>query len=78
MRRELTSDDLQNINQAIFAGDRIEATNIYISITECGLTEAQQFIGALTAELQAAHPDLFTHRRRKKHPFGIFNRLGKF
>ena len=39
--------------RAIAAGDRIEATSIYISVTECGLTEAQAFIRTLTAEVNA-------------------------
>jgi hypothetical protein len=32
---------------------RIAATSMYVSITECGLTEAQGFIKPLIAELQA-------------------------
>ena len=60
------------ITRAIFAGDRVEATNIYISITECGLTEAQEFIKARTAELKESHPDKFSPRSSKKRLFGIF------
>jgi hypothetical protein len=30
----------------------LRCTSIYISITQCGLTEAQKFIKALTTELQ--------------------------
>ena len=36
---------------------------MYISITECGLTEAQHFIKARTVELQTEHPEKFA----KKH-----------
>jgi hypothetical protein len=50
-------------------GDRIEATSIYISITECGLTEAQEFIKALTTELQAENPEKFVKKQPKRHRF---------
>jgi len=53
MRRELDSEDREKMARAIAAGDRIEATSIYISVTECGLTEAQAFIRTLTAEVNA-------------------------
>jgi hypothetical protein len=43
MKREPTAEEREKIGRAIAAGDRIEATSIYISITECGLTEAQEF-----------------------------------
>ena len=50
--RELTQEERGKIVRAIAAGDRIGATSMYISITQCGLTEAQKFIKALTTELQ--------------------------
>jgi hypothetical protein len=40
-RREPTEEERAKIVCAIAAGDRIGATSMYISITECGLTEAQ-------------------------------------
>jgi DNA invertase Pin-like site-specific DNA recombinase len=52
VRREPTEEERQKIVRAIASGDRIGATSMYISITECGLTEVQEFIKALTAELQ--------------------------
>ena len=52
MKREPTDQDQEKIDRAILDGNRIEATSLYISITECGLTEAQQFIKARTVELQ--------------------------
>ena len=58
--------------RAIFAGDRVEATNVYISITECGLTTAQEFIKARTAELKASQPDKFSQRSSKRRLFGLF------
>jgi hypothetical protein len=44
MKREPTQEEREKIVRAIAAGDRIQATSTYISITECGLTEAQKFI----------------------------------
>jgi hypothetical protein len=58
MKRDLTPGDLEKITQAILAGDRIEATNIYISITERGLTEAQAFIKTLTAEVEPTRQEM--------------------
>jgi len=57
MKRELTAADRDKIIQAIKAGDRIEATSIYITITRCGLSEAQTFIKALTAGVNAIKPE---------------------
>jgi hypothetical protein len=53
MKRELTEADRDKIIKCIEAGDRIEAISSYISITECGLTQAQKFIKALTLEIEA-------------------------
>jgi hypothetical protein len=52
MMREPTQEEREKIVRTIAAGDRIGATSMYISITECGLTEAQKFIKALTTELE--------------------------
>ena len=57
MKRELTPKDREKMIQAITAGDRIEATNIYITVTRCGLTEAQTFVRELTAEVNATKPE---------------------
>jgi hypothetical protein len=67
MKREPTQEERGKIVRAIAAGDRIGATSMYISITECGLTEAQQFIKALTAELELGHPEKFAKRQHKEH-----------
>ncbi len=40
---------------------------MYISITECGLTEAQEFIKALTTELQLESPAKFAKKEPKRH-----------
>jgi hypothetical protein len=67
MRRDPTEEEQQKIASAIFLGDRVEATNIYISVTECGLTEAQQYVRALTEHLKATEPGGFKEKRFKKH-----------
>jgi len=69
MKREPTAEEREKIGRAIAAGDRIEATSICISITECGLTEAQEFIKALTTELQSENPEKFAKKQQKRHRF---------
>jgi hypothetical protein len=59
MKRYPTGEEQRKIAEAIFAGDRVEATMIYLSITECGLTEGQDFIKSLTAELHNSQPEKF-------------------
>jgi hypothetical protein len=60
-----TEEERKKILRAIASGDRIGATSMYISRTECGLTEAQAFIKALTAELQAESPERFVQKPRR-------------
>jgi hypothetical protein len=67
MKREPTQEERGKIVRAITAGDRIGATSMYISITECGLTEAQNFIKALTTELELGNPEKFAKRQHKGH-----------
>ena len=67
MKRERTQEERGKIVRAIASGDRIGATSMYISITECGLTEAQDFIKALTAELQLENPVKFAKTQQKRH-----------
>ena len=67
MKREPTQEEREEIVRAIAAGDRIGATSMYISITECGLTEAQKFIQALTTELELGNPEQFAKRQQKRH-----------
>jgi hypothetical protein len=50
MKRELKPEEREEIVQAIVAGDRVKATSIYLSATEGNLTDAQNFIKALTVE----------------------------
>ena len=69
MKREPTQDEREKIVRAIATGDRIGATSTYISITECGLTEAQKFIKVLTTELELGNPEKF--RRGNKRDIGF-------
>jgi hypothetical protein len=60
MRDELKPEELEEITAAIRSGDRIKATSLYISATSKGLTDAQQFVRGLTAEVkseQSAKPE---------------------
>lgn len=66
MKRDPTAEDLAKIADAIFGNDRVEAVSIYISITRCGLTEAQDFINKLTAELTVSHPEKFERKKQGK------------
>ena len=69
MRREPTKEKRGKIVRAIAAGNRIGAISMYISITECGLTEAQNFIKALTTELQLENPKNFASEKQKRDRF---------
>jgi hypothetical protein len=73
MKREPTEEDYRRITEAILVGDRVEATHIYISITECGLTEAQAFIRQLTSEVKSTEEEKQIVRKRKRG--GFWNRL---
>jgi hypothetical protein len=64
MKREPTQEDREKIVRAIAGGDRIRATSMYISITECGLTEARECIKALTTELQLENPEKFAKKEQ--------------
>ena len=57
---------MAKLAEAIFGNDRVEAVSIYITITECGLTEAQDYINQLTAELAASSPEKFMRRKPRK------------
>ena len=64
MKRDPTEAEYEKIAEAIFANDRVEATSMYLSITECGLTEAQEVIRNLTAELKENRPDKFARKKQ--------------
>jgi hypothetical protein len=73
MKREPTEKEQDRIARAIFAGDRVVATNVYISITECNLTRAQEYVKARTAELRSSDPERFSSRSQfRLRLFDIF------
>jgi hypothetical protein len=53
MKRDLSVEERAMITKFVASGDRIEATSSYISITGCGLTQAQEFIRGIKAEVEA-------------------------
>ncbi|RYD76119.1 MAG: hypothetical protein EOP84_17325 [Verrucomicrobiaceae bacterium] len=57
MRRELKQSELDEIIQVVRRGDRLGAVSLYISATEAGLTEAQDFVRALTAKERGESTD---------------------
>jgi ribosomal protein L7/L12 len=70
MKREPTEEEHEKITQAIFAGDRTEAISLYISIKACGLTDAQDYIKKLTAEMKETQAEKFIGKQQKKRIFG--------
>lgn len=66
MKRAPTEEEHDKIAEAIFGGDRIEATTFYISTTGCGLTEAQHFVRTLTAQLKESNPARFVRKKQGK------------
>jgi ribosomal protein L7/L12 len=65
MKRDLTAEERDKITQIAAAGDRIEATSLYISITGCGLTEAQDFIRTLVDEAGVADSVKLAKKQQK-------------
>ena len=54
MERQLKPEEHEEIVKTISAGDRVKAKSIYPSATEGNLTEAQNFIKALSVESEGA------------------------
>ena len=49
MRREPKQSEVDEITEAVRRGDRVGAISLYISATEAGLTQAQDYVRALIA-----------------------------
>jgi hypothetical protein len=64
MKRELKPEEHEEIVRAVAAGDRIKATNIYLSATEGSLTDAQHYLKWLTAEAEAAESERSSKKSR--------------
>ena len=66
MKREPTAKEYDAIARAMEAGDRIQAISQYMAITECGLTEAQNFVHGLAADTRVKEPgEMREHSRGK-------------
>ncbi len=55
-----SNDDIDQIQAAVFAGEKIQAIKLYRTATGEGLMESKQFIDALEDELRRTDPDKFT------------------
>lgn len=64
MKRELKPEEREEIARAIAAGERVKAKRIYLSATEGNLTEAPNFIKAITVEAEAAEADRLSKKSR--------------
>lgn len=52
MKRDLKATEHEAVLHALMAGDRLKATNIYLSATEGNLTDAQEFVKALAVDIR--------------------------
>jgi hypothetical protein len=66
MKRDPTNEEHEKITDAILANKRVEATNFYLSSTERGLTEAQDFVKSLTVALKESNPEKFVRKKPGK------------
>ena len=73
MKREPTDTERENIASIIAGGDKIGAISVYITIAECGLTEAQDYIRNLTVESNLTNSE--NHARKQQEGHGIFRRV---
>jgi hypothetical protein len=62
MKRELKPEEHEEIVSAVAAGDRIKAKNIYLSATEGNLTDAQNYLRALSAKAEVAESERFVEK----------------
>ena len=55
-----SNDDIDQIQAAVFAGEKIKAIKLYRGSTGEGLKESKDFIDALEDELRRTEPGKFT------------------
>ncbi len=55
-----SNEDIDQIQAAVFAGEKINAIKLYRTVTGKGLKESKQFIEALEVELRRTEPTRFT------------------
>ena len=60
MPSNLTDEQWQSIEAALFAGRKIEAIKHYREFTGCDLREAKEGVDAYEAKLRTEFPDRFT------------------
>jgi hypothetical protein len=65
MVRPVGQEDMDHINEALFAGRLIEAIKIYRVATGSGLKEAKDFVEALESRLRSEMPERFTAPQRQ-------------
>lgn len=60
---QLTPQEVEEITNALAAGNKIEAIKVYRSATGKGLKESKDFIDALLPQLMAQDPERFARAR---------------
>jgi serine/threonine protein kinase len=71
--RTLSAEQSESVRQAIFDGQRVLAIKLYRQkIPDASLAEARNYVGKLTAELAAKHPEKFAP---PPNPWGLNWRL---
>ena len=62
---QLSDQQRQAIEAAIFAGNKIEAMKLYREATGVGLAEAKEAVEAMEASLRQRHPEKFTASQKR-------------
>jgi hypothetical protein len=57
---DLSEEQIEQINEALFAGQKIAAIKIYREATSQGLKDSKEFIEAVEARLRQEMPEKFT------------------
>lgn len=60
---DLPDEEMNQVLDAIYAGQKILAVKIYKEARNTGLAEAKQFIEQLTDELKQQHPERFSQSK---------------
>ena len=71
----VSNDDIEQIEAALFAGQKINAIKLYRASTGEGLKEAHDFITALEAELRRTEPTKFSAPAAKGCGVGVLGLL---
>ena len=62
MGKSPTDEQVQQIMEAVFAGQKIQAIKLYRQSTNCGLKEAKDFIESLQERLWQESPEKFASK----------------